>query len=127
MSVDDVNRLNLNRASGPCALPLARVAFDERGQIPSALRQPRPDDDRARETDAPDHRSPIDELADAVAERDFVDVDEGLPAARHADVAELKAAQQRPLEPADAERGCEVVVRLVDQQIANAVLRPAGL
>ena len=42
------------------------------------------------------------------------------------DVAKLDAAQQRALEPADGQRRSEVLIRLTDDQIADAVLGPAG-
>src|SRR5262245_40382501 len=110
VAVDDLDRLNLGRMGRSGTFLLERFALDERAEVPSAVRQPRADDVRARETDPADDRAPIDELADAVAERNLVDVNQRVALAREVDVAQLEAAKERPLEPADRQRRRQVVV-----------------
>src|SRR2546428_8318613 len=125
VAVDDLDRLNLNRTVRAGAFLFPRLAFDERAEIPASIRQLRPHDVRARQTDAAHDGPAIDELANAVGERDFVNVDQGAVAAREVDVAELQPPEERALEAADRQRRRQVLVRLADDQIANAVLRPA--
>jgi len=125
VAVDDLDRLDLNRPARPGSFLLARLALHERAEIPSPVRHLCPDDVRAREADAADHRPLIDQLADAVGERDLVDVDQRAPIAREADVAELQAAEEGSVEAPDRERGREIVVRLTDDQFTDAILPPA--
>src|SRR5207237_5800861 len=126
-AVDHVDGVNLDRPRRPGAFLLARLAFDERAEIPAAVRHLAPDDDRVREAHAMDDDARLHELADAVFERDLVDVYERLPAARQVDVAEPDAAEQRSLQPSDVQRRREVLVRLPDDETAEPVLGPPGL
>src|SRR5262249_51278862 len=112
--------------AGAGALFFARLAFYQRAEIPSAIRQLGAFDVRPHEPYAADHRPLVDELADAVAERDLVDVNQRPAVARERDVSELQAAEERPFEAADRQRRGEIVVRLADDQFADPVLCPPG-
>ena len=124
--VVDLDRLNRDRAPGTSALFLARLALHERAEIPASVGQARSFDVRPDQPHAADHRAAIDELADAVGERDFVDVHERAAFARERDVAELQPAKERSFEAADRQRCGEILVRLPDNEITDAVLRPSG-
>ena len=125
-AVHDLDRLDRNRPRRAGALFLARLALHERAEIPAPVGQARDLDVRPNQPHAPDHRAAIDELADAVRQCDFVDVHERLAVARERDVAELQAAEERSFEAADRQRRREIFVRLPHEEIANAILCPAG-
>jgi len=80
----------------------------------------------AREAHAADDDASLEQFADAVADRHFVDLDQGMAVAPERDLPELEAAQQGTFEPADAERRGQVLVRLPDDEVADAVLGPTG-
>ena len=69
----DVDLQDVNRAIRPRRLLLARLAPDERSEIPSAVGLACGDDAGAGEADALNHDAVLPELAHAVAERNFVD------------------------------------------------------
>ncbi len=125
MAVDDLDRLDPDRAPRPGPLLLARLALDQRADVPPPVSQFLRGDIRAGEPDAPDGHALRDQLADAVAERHLFDLDDRAAVAIERDVIELEAAEERPLQPADVQRRREVLVRLPDDQAANLVLRPA--
>ena len=73
-----------------------------------------------------DDRAGLDQFADAVGERDLVDVDQQAAVLRQPDLAELEPAQDGSAEAANREGGGDVLVRLADDEFAQPVLRPAG-
>jgi hypothetical protein len=127
VAIDDLDRLNLDRAARSRAFLLARLAPDERGEIPAAVGLLRRDDPRSRHADASQHDAGLKQLTNAVAERDVVDPDKWAAVARHADVIELETSKERSFEPADGQRRRQVLVRLPYDELADLILGPAGL
>src|SRR5262249_17925154 len=124
--VDDLNRLNLDRPPRAGTLLLTSLAFDERAEVPPSVGLPGADDAWTHQPDAADDDARLKQLADAVAQSDFIDLDERLTVAREADVAELEAAKQRSAEAAYFERRREVLIGLPDDELADLILGPAG-
>ena len=125
-AVDHFDRLNLDRALRTGSLFLARFALHERAQVPSSIRHLRADDVGPRQAHRADDHALLVQLADAVVERDLIDADQRVAAARQADIAELQTSKQRAFEPADRQGGRQVRVGLTHDLLADAVLRPAG-
>src|SRR5262249_29376226 len=101
--VGHFDRTNVNGPAGTGALSDTRAALDERSKVPPSIRFFFCDHARAYDTNLADRRAAIDELANAVAQRDTVDADDRPAVARQGNVAQLQAAHERPLQPADAE------------------------
>ena len=118
------NRLHGNRPGRAGPFLFARVALDQTAEIPLAVRLLAGDDPRARQPNRANDDAALHELSNAVADGDFVDVDERLAAAGDVHVAELNPAQQRTLEPPDGKGGGQVLIGLADQQRPDAVLAP---
>ena len=127
VAVDDLDRADVNRSPRAAPLFLLRVAPDQRGKVPAAIRLPGRDHARPLDANAGDGRAAIHQLTDAVADGHPIDGDDRLAVAGEADVRQLDAANQRTLERADFERRGEVLVGLPDDQAAKIALRPTGL
>src|SRR5213078_1786881 len=126
-AVDRLDGLNLDRPSRTGRSPVARLALDQRREIPASVRQPGAGDVRAHEADAADDDAPLKQLTDAVSERDLFDPDERVAVPVQADVPELKPAENRAVEAADGKRRGQIPVGLADDQIAQTVFCPTGL
>src|SRR5262249_38908707 len=124
LAVDDLDRLDLDPALGSRERPFLALALDDRPEIPAAVSLAGQRKARARQANAPDRRARLEQLADAVVERDLVDLDQWMAVADQRNVTELQAAEQRPLESPDRKGRRQVLVRLRDEEIAQPVLDP---
>src|SRR6185436_2958321 len=95
VAVDDLDRLNADRAIRAGPFLLARLALHQRGEIPAAVFHLSRRDVRPRQPDPADGDALLHELADAVGECDLVNLHERAPVAVEGDVAELEAAKER--------------------------------
>src|SRR5439155_18687463 len=121
------DRFDVDRASRPRSLLLRDLAFDERRDVPASVGRSRHHHARPCQPDLSDHDARLDKLAQAVAQRHIVDRDDLAAVAREADVAELDAAKECALEPADFERRRQVLISLTDDDVADPVLGPTTL
>ena len=124
-AVHDLDGQNLDRPSRAAALLPPHFALHQRAEVPAAVALLRGDNARAREADAPNDGAVLPQLAQAVAQIDFVNRDDRRLVAREPHVAKTQTAQQRSFQVADLERRRQVLVRLADDQRADLVLGPA--
>ena len=124
--VDELDRLDLDRSAGSGPLLLPGVAFDQRAEVPAAIRQFRGHDSRPGDDDAPDHGAVLPQLARAVVEPDRFDLDHGMAVARESHVAEFQTAEQRSPQPSDLEADRQVLIGLLHDQRTELVLAPPG-
>src|SRR5262245_13261049 len=103
-AIDHLDGLDLNRPVGARAILLARLALDQRAKVPMAVSHLRADDEGTRDPDAPDDNTALEQFADAVADRDFVDANQRVAAASERDVTQAQPAHERAFEAADAQR-----------------------
>src|SRR5262249_3935857 len=107
-----------DRPARSATLSDLRASFDQSTEIPASVRLLCCDDPRTSDANLADRRTFAEQFADAVADRDRVDADDRLAVSRERDVAQFDAADQRSRQPADAERGREVLVRLPNDERA---------
>src|SRR5919201_328174 len=96
-SVVHLDGVDLDRPPRAGLLFLPRLSFHDRGEIPAAVRHARHHDARTDKRDSLDDDTVLDQLADAVAERYVIDLDERAALAREPDVTQLNATQERSL------------------------------
>ena len=125
--VDDLDRLHVDRPARTRALLLARVAPDECAEIPAPVRLAAADDPRARHLNTTHDDAGLHELANAVAERDSLDLNQRATFARDADVGQRDTPQQRSFKPPDRKRRGQVLVGLADNQASDGFLGPRRL
>ncbi len=125
-SVGDCDVTNGNRPVGAAAIGFLRIFLHQASELPAvAFAADR--DDRMHQRHALDGRAVRHERADAVANLDGVDRDDGLAVHQQRHLVELNAREEIALHPSDSERAVEMVVGLPDDEAAQPLFEDRRL